>query len=160
MPLNIDLQQILLHLLNFVILAGGLYFILYKPVKKFMAQREEYYMNREETSEKRLQESEKIKAAYEAKLQQADEEISQHRAQVSDELEAEKVRLLGEARDQARQIISTASKTAEMRSKKALADSNKEIQALAIEAVQKLLLSEGDALDTFLDAAESEQFDE
>ncbi len=29
-PLNIDWQQILLHLLNFVILAGGLYFLLYQ----------------------------------------------------------------------------------------------------------------------------------
>ena len=28
-PLNIDWQQILLHLLNFVILAGGLYLLLY-----------------------------------------------------------------------------------------------------------------------------------
>lgn len=42
-PLNIDWQQILLHLLNFVILAGGLYFLLYKPVKQFMAKREEHY---------------------------------------------------------------------------------------------------------------------
>ena len=39
MPLNIDWQQILLHLLNFVILAGGLYFLLYKPVKNFMLAR-------------------------------------------------------------------------------------------------------------------------
>ena len=39
LPLNIDLQQIFLHMLNFVILAGGLYFILYSPVKKFMDQR-------------------------------------------------------------------------------------------------------------------------
>ena len=35
-PLNIDWQQILLHLLNFVILAGGLYLLLYQPVKAFM----------------------------------------------------------------------------------------------------------------------------
>ena len=40
MPLNIDWQQILLHLLNFAILAGGLYFLLYAPVKSFMAKRE------------------------------------------------------------------------------------------------------------------------
>lgn len=35
-PLNIDWQQILLHLLNFMILFGILYFFLYKPVKDFM----------------------------------------------------------------------------------------------------------------------------
>ena len=42
-PLNIDWQQILLHVLNFVILFGGLYFLLYKPVKNFMAKREAHY---------------------------------------------------------------------------------------------------------------------
>ena len=42
-PLNIDWQQILLHLFNFAILAGGLYLLLYKPVKQFMEQREADY---------------------------------------------------------------------------------------------------------------------
>ena len=32
MPLNIDWQQILLHLLNFAILFAGLWLLLYKPV--------------------------------------------------------------------------------------------------------------------------------
>ena len=41
-PLNINFQQILLHLLNFVILAGGLYFLLYGPVKKFMDGRQKH----------------------------------------------------------------------------------------------------------------------
>ena len=35
-PLNINWQQILLHLFNFIILAGGLYILLYKPVKNFI----------------------------------------------------------------------------------------------------------------------------
>ena len=43
LPLNIDWQQILLHALNLVILVGGLYALLFKPVKKFMDQRAENY---------------------------------------------------------------------------------------------------------------------
>ena len=43
MPLNIDFMQILLHMLNFVILAGGLTLLLFKPVKKFMAERKKYF---------------------------------------------------------------------------------------------------------------------
>ena len=43
MPLNIDWQQILLHLFNFCILAIALYFLLYKPIKKYMAKRDAYY---------------------------------------------------------------------------------------------------------------------
>jgi len=38
MPLNINLQQILLFALNFVILFGAMYFLLYKPVKSFYGQ--------------------------------------------------------------------------------------------------------------------------
>lgn len=43
MPLNIDWQQILLHWMNLAILTGGLYFLLYKPVKQFMEKREAHY---------------------------------------------------------------------------------------------------------------------
>ena len=43
MPLNINLQQILLHALNFVILFGALYFLLYKPVRDFMDSRKAHY---------------------------------------------------------------------------------------------------------------------
>ena len=50
-PLNIDWQQILLHLLNFAILAGGLYLLLYKPVKAFMEQRQAYYQYHEKLNE-------------------------------------------------------------------------------------------------------------
>ena len=45
MPLNINLQQILLHALNFVILFGALYFLLYKPVRDFMDSRKAHYEN-------------------------------------------------------------------------------------------------------------------
>ena len=53
-PLNIDWQQIILHLLNFAILAGGLYFLLYRPVRKFMDQREEHYRQMENEAQQRL----------------------------------------------------------------------------------------------------------
>ena len=43
MPLNIDPVQILLHLLNFVILAGGLTLLLYRPVCRFLEERRAYF---------------------------------------------------------------------------------------------------------------------
>ena len=160
MPLNIDWQQILLHLLNFAILAGGLYFLLYKPVKSFMAKREQHYKEIDETAANDRKEAAALRKAAQEKYDAAADEIVQMRTKASDEIEAEKQRLLGDARAEARRILETAGKTAEMRSKKALADSNDEIRAIALEAVQKLLINDGNALDKFLDAAESEQRDE
>ena len=55
-PLNIDWQQILLHLLNFVILAGGLYLLLYKPVKTFVEKRQLYYQEQDAKAAKTLAE--------------------------------------------------------------------------------------------------------
>ena len=43
MPLNIDFQQIFLHLFNFIILALGLYLLLYRPVVAFMDKRQAHY---------------------------------------------------------------------------------------------------------------------
>ena len=160
MPLNIDWQQILLHMLNFVILAGGLYFILYKPVKSFMAKREQHYKEMSDAAETNRAEAAALRKATQEKYDAAVDEVIRMRTKASDEIEAEKQRLLGEARAEARRILETAGKTAEMRSKKALADANDELRALAMEAVEKLLINDGSALDKFLDAAESEQRDE
>lgn len=158
MPLNIDWQQILLHLLNFAILAGGLYFLLYKPVKQFMAKRQEHYTAREAGVRKMEADAEALKAQYEEKLLRADEEIQHMREKAHDEVEEEKARQLAEARDHARAIITTASQTAELRTKKAVDDAREEIRSMAVGMVEKLVLeSGGDALDQFLDEAESER---
>ena len=128
MPLNIDWQQILLHLLNFVILAGGLYFLLYKPVKEFMAKREEFYADQARDAARERADADALKAEYEKKLQSAEEEIVNRR------------------------------KAAEAKSRKALAESNKQIRDFALAAVEKLAFSsDTEALDAFLNEAESER---
>ena len=155
MPLNIDWQQILLHLLNFVILAGGLYFLLYKPVKDFMGKRAEQYRELDENSRRDREEAKALRKAAKEKLNAAHQEIAQMRIKAGDEIEAEKQQMLTEARAEARRILETAGKTADQRSKKAIADTNEEIRELAMEAVRKMMLSDENALDRFLDAAES-----
>ena len=68
MPLNIDIVQILLHMLNFVILAGGLTLLLFKPVKKFMEDRKKYFEDKEKEIADGLEKNESLKAEYEEKL--------------------------------------------------------------------------------------------
>ena len=52
-PLNIDWQQILLHFFNFSILVGGLYLLLFKPVKNFMEKRTKHYADMESAAQER-----------------------------------------------------------------------------------------------------------
>ena len=74
-PLNVDWQQILLHLFNFTILFGALYILLYKPVKDFMAGREAHYADMDAKAEQALADAQSSKESYESKLQSFDAEI-------------------------------------------------------------------------------------
>ena len=127
-PLNIDWQQILLHVLNFVILFGGLYFLLYKPVKNFMAKREAHYAEMAQKAQSELDSAEKIKADYQEQL--------------------------SDAHAQADKIVADAQKDAARVHDKMIADAQKELTELAMEATKKLVYKDGDPYDAFLDQAE------
>ena len=75
-PLNIDWQQILLHLFNFVLLAGGLYLLLYRPVKDFMKKREDHYAQMAQEAEKDRQEARQMVQDYKEKLADIDQEFA------------------------------------------------------------------------------------
>ena len=68
MPLNIDFTQVLLHMLNFVILAGALGFLLFKPITKFMADRQKHFEDIAKENEEAAKTNADMKAEYEQKL--------------------------------------------------------------------------------------------
>lgn len=153
-PLNIDWQQILLHLLNFVILAGGLYLLLYKPVKTFMEKRQQYYQEQDAKAAKTLADAEKTAArsvAVEKCRRRRCGKVCR-RPEVGGRRHA---RQLSDARAQAEQILADAHAAAQREHDKLLSDAQKELKDLAVTATEKLVLqSDGDAFDQFLDAAE------
>ena len=153
MPLNIDWQQILLHWMNLAILTGGLYFLLYKPVKQFMEKREAYYQERDEEAAGKLAEAERIKAEYQAKLDAADEEIRQSRAKAQQAVQQSAEEQLSRVQAQAQQILTHARAEAEHDREEILRSSQRELRKLASEATKRLAL-ERDPFDQFLDLAE------
>ena len=70
LPLNIDWQQILLHLFNFLILAGGLYLLLYKPVKQFMDKREQTYQAMNDAADQKAQQAQQAQQQAAQRLEQ------------------------------------------------------------------------------------------
>ena len=153
MPLNIDWQQILLHWMNLAILVGGLYFILFKPVKQFMEKRDAFYREKDEQAEARLAEADRIKAEYQAKLDAADEEIRQARAKAQQAAQKSAEEQLTQARVQAEQLLVHARTEAEHDREQILRSSQRELRKLAAAATKKLAM-EKDPFDHFLDLAE------
>ena len=152
-PLNIDPQQILLHWLNLVILVGGLYFILYKPVKKFIAKREEHYKELDQQAEDKIAQAEQLQVQYNEKLAAADEEIHQARAKAQQAVEQSTQEQLDSARAQAEHIVAQARAQADRIKEQAIHDSQDEIRRLAETAAGRLALQK-DPFDQFLDLAE------
>ena len=109
MPLNINFQQILLHMFNFVILAFGLYMLLYKPVVAFMKKRENHFADLEKQAQEAKSQAEATLAEYNAKLAGADEEIRQKNARGAAEQERNAM-LEGAKKDIAQMVVSATGK--------------------------------------------------
>lgn len=156
-PLNIDWQQILLHLLNFAVLSLGLYLLLYKPVKNFMDKREEHYRALNSQTEIELKQAQDLKNSYTERLEGLESEIENKRALAVQETKQAIDSLMQNAKNKASKIIENAQETALVERERILDESTKEIAAMAIAATEKLLAnSASDTLDQFLYAVKKE----
>ncbi|MBD5083494.1 MAG: ATP synthase F0 subunit B [Clostridiales bacterium] len=155
MPLNINLQQILLHWMNLAILTGGLYFLLFKPVKQFMEKREAHYRELDQQAADKLAQAERFRADCQAKLDGADEEIRKERLQAQQAAAQAAQEQVEQAQEQARHIIAKAHAEAEQSRERALRESQKEMRELAAQAAKKLAAQPGaDVFDQFLELTE------
>ena len=154
-PLNVDWQQILLHWMNLAILTGGLYFLLYKPVKDFMDKRAAHYQELEAQAADRLAQAERLESQAKAKLEAADDEIHDERMRAQQAASDAAQEQLAQAEEQARRIIAKAHAEAEQSKERALRESQREMRDLAAKAAKKLAAKPGaDFFDQFLDLTE------
>lgn len=141
-PLNIDWQQILLHLFNFAILAGGLYFLLYKPVKDFMDQRIAYYQGLEKEAADKIEQAKAQEQEYKNRLESIDLEANHKKEQAARDAEKTAKMIIDDANKQKEQILEQAQKAAEHEKEKILQDAKEEIVGLAMAATVKMLHGE------------------
>jgi len=156
MPLGIDFLQIGLHLFNIIILFGGLYLILYSPVKKFIKQREDHYKRMNDETEQALSEAKKIQLECEERLKGVEDEISAQRQEAYQEINALRNESIKEAKEEAQMIVSKAEEEAEKKRREIVDGAKDDIAGLISEAADKLLLDgdTGSFYDSFLEDAE------
>ena len=162
MPLNIDFVQVLLHLLNFVILAGGLTLLVYKPVMKFLDARKAHFEALAEQNQAAKEESDRLQKAYASRLADAEAEIAEQRQKAERESADAAKAYLDAAKEKAAAILSAAEAEAETRRAQILDSAQTEIGELVLEATQKLLSGTADderahaLYDEFLRRAEAD----
>lgn len=156
-PLNLDWQQILLHLMNFVILFAILYFLLYKPVRNFMDKRKAAYQEMDDQANQNKQEAEELKAQYEQQLAAADTEIAEKKQAAINAAEVRAKGIEQKAQEEAADIISKAKRQAESERDRIVGEAGDTITEMAKEAAEKALFgTTSDAFDSFLNMVEDE----
>ena len=158
LPLNIDWQQILLHMFNLIILGFGLYYILYKPVKAFMDKREAYYKDLDDSANKKNEDADKLLKEYQDKLAKADEEIKDKKNIAMKELDDKVNSELNKAKEDAKRIVEDAKAQGQKKHDELVETANKDICDLAIKATSKLVdKTLDDSYDEFLLAVKKEK---
>ena len=139
MPLNIDFVQILLHMLNFVILAGGLTLLLFNPVRKFIEKRQQQFEARDAENRENALKAESARAEYEQKLAAFENETEAIRLKIEQEAADTAKAYIDSAKAEADAIVAKAEADAEKRKEQILDSAQTEIGELVISAAQKLL---------------------
>lgn len=122
------LIQLGFQLLNTAVLCFILAKLLYKPVKKFLADRKEKIANQIDSAQAKLEEAEKLKAEYELKISGIEKE--------RDEI-LEQARSKGKKREE--QIIAEAKEEAETLKSRAMLDIQRE-QEKAKDEIKKQII--------------------
>lgn len=158
LPLNIDWQQILIHMFNLIILGFGLYLLLYKPVKAFMDKREAYYKDLDDSANKKNEDADKLLKEYQDKLAKADEEIKEKKNIAMKELDDKVNSELNKAKEDAKRIVEDAKAQGQKKHDELVESANKDICDLAIKATGKLVdKTLDDSYDEFLLAVKKEK---
>lgn len=138
MPLNIDWQQILLHMFNFVLLTGGLYILLFKPVKSFMEKRQAGYEKQKADAAEAVKAAEERNAEVNRREAALEAELEDMRNAARQKAETERKAAEAAARGEAEKIIADARTQAELQRQRIIAEANREAVGIAREAIDKL----------------------
>ena len=159
MPLNINFQQIFLHLFNFVILGGGLYLLLYKPVVDFMNKREQYFSNLEKETQQALEQAKEKEAQYNEKLNQFNDEMAIKKIEAIKECEKLVDARIQSAKEEASHILEDAHIKAKMHHDKMVEQAKEEITDLALDTAKKMMTDQ-DIYSQFVQACNQGDLDE
>lgn len=134
-----SLLSIGLKFFNFAVLLVLLIKFAGKPLKTYLANRHNAIKEKIEETNRMLDEAEKLKRSYEAKLTGLDEEITTFKKTIMGEIENEKTKIIAEATQFASKMKEQARLSYEQELKKVKNKITEDIAQLTIEGAEKLI---------------------
>lgn len=130
--------------INLLILFIAMKFVLFKPLKKMMAEREQAIQGQIDAADAIKAEAEEIKNRYELSLKEAQAESVQIMNDAKDRAQIQYDNIVEKARVDAADIIQKAAKAAESEKQQILSGVQDEIMGLTMAAVSKVVGSNVD----------------
>ena len=137
--ISVNLWQILISLANLVILFLILKKFLYKPVRRVLSQREEALGAQYAAAQRAEEDAQAQKAAWEQKMQHADEEAGIILQKATDSARFRGDKIIGEAQDKADGIVRAAQAEAELTRKQATDGIRREIVDVSAALTEKMI---------------------
>ena len=137
--ISVNFWQIIISLLNLTIMFLIVKMFLFKPVKKMLAQRQAAIDSQYENAENAEKDAEKNKAKWEEQLSHARDEADDIINSASETAKRHGDELVAEAKEKAERIIRQAEAEAELERKKAKDDIKKEIGDISTLLSEKML---------------------
>lgn len=138
---------LLMRLVNFLLLAGLLYYFLRKPIRNFLNQRQQGVREALEEAERARAEAESRFKEMERRLGQAQKEMEELRRMLLEQGRQEKERILAHAQKEAEKIRKQAEMAAEQELKKAKSLLRREAVELAARIAEAILRERIDSKD-------------
>ena len=133
------MNELLYKIINFALLAGGLGYILRKPLADFFAARSDSIRKSLEEGRKALAASEAQLQAVEQKLAHPEDEIAAFKASAAKEIEAERQRMKEVAAQEAEKILESARAQIETSLRAAKLDLKSYAARQAVELAEELI---------------------
>lgn len=140
--LSIDWLTILLHILNLAVLVFFIWILLYKPVKKMIKKRHDYYKQLEDEGKSGVEEVGRKKAEYDGLIDQAKQEVAKASETAKVQVEEQKKQIIEEAHKEADLIKFTAKDETEKEKKRMETALKEDVAELATGIAEKIIQRE------------------
>jgi len=137
--LEINFATIIFQIINFLVLAVGLYFLFFKNIIKRAKTRKKNLEKLEGDAQRQLDEASRLKKELENAQKDFEEKINNRILKARSELELNRIQILDQTKIEAEKIIRQAISTAESESEKTIQDFHEKLVASIIEIVKTFL---------------------
>jgi len=137
--LNFDIPTIVFEIINFLVLAALLYYLLFRPIQRRVNQRAEEKRRQEEEITRKLEEAESMREELDSRLAHVDDQIAEIIGDAQERMEEIRQTTINNARQEAERILKAANSEAGQLQEKAVSDHMDEILEAIREVSQQVI---------------------